>query len=54
MIFDVDEEYSGSNLMISGKPGKGRGYYLKRRLLVIYAVRHPLIVIKWVVNSIKA
>lgn len=26
MIFDIDEENPGPNQMISGRPGKGKGY----------------------------
>lgn len=50
MIFDVDGAHSGPNQMISGKPGKGRGYYVKRRLSMIYVIRHPLVAIKFLFN----
>ncbi|WP_260148582.1 hypothetical protein [Leuconostoc citreum] len=53
-MFDVDEEYSRPNHMISGKAGKGRLYYVKLRVVMFYAVRHPLITIKGLFNSIKA
>lgn len=54
VMFDVDEEYSRPNHMISGKAGKGRLYYVKLRVVMFYAVRHPLITIKGLFNSIKA
>ncbi|MGQ2285148.1 hypothetical protein [Leuconostoc pseudomesenteroides] len=53
MLFELSES-NQLNQMISGKPGKGRGYYLKRRVVVIYAIRHPLRAIKLVVNFFKA
>lgn len=54
MIFRNDLGDKNTNLMITGEPGKGRGHYVKRRMVMIYALRHPLIAIKGVVNSIKA
>lgn len=52
-LFELAES-NHSNLMIFGKPGKGRAYYLKRRMVLFYAIRHPLNAMKLVVNLIKA
>lgn len=53
MLFDLAES-NQPNQMIFGKPGKGRGYYLKRRMVMSYAIRQPLSAIKLVVNLFKA
>lgn len=53
VMFNVDEAYSGPNKMIFGETGQGKSYFVKPRIGMMYAVRHPFVAVKTLFKSFK-